>query len=120
MTLQCRFLTLFYTLERENMGFIYKITNQINQKVYIGMTYRTPQIRFKEHLKDAEEKNYNRPLYNAINKYGKENFSISIIEEVENNELLGEREKYWINFLIVISIVKPQMDIIPLSEEKDH
>ena len=79
------------------MPYIYKITNKINGKIYVGMTYRTIQERWKEHLNDCNRRrNENRPLYNAINKYGAENFVIEVIEETENPE---EREKYWIEEL---------------------
>jgi group I intron endonuclease len=57
------------------MGFIYKITNNINQKSYIGKTERNISVRYKEHIR---HKNYlDLPLYRAFNKYGIENFSIS-------------------------------------------
>ena len=78
------------------MGFIYKITNNLNQKVYIGLTTKTIEQRWKEHLSVVNKHKEKRPLYNAINKYGVENFSISIVEEVDD-DFLGEREKYWIN-----------------------
>ena len=78
------------------MGYIYKITNDINDKVYIGKTEFDIEKRFKEHYQESfrqcEEK---RPLYNAINKYGIEHFKIELIEECDN---LEEREKYWIEF----------------------
>ena len=80
-------------------GFIYKIINDINDKVYIGKT-TLPSIeeRFCEHSRDSKrKKNEKRPLYNAINKYGIEHFSIILIEEVPLNQL-EEREKYWIKF----------------------
>lgn len=80
------------------MGFIYKVTNNVNNKVYIGQSVFDIQKRFKEHLRDSrKESNSCRPFYDAINKYGQENFSISIIEEVEN-EKLNEREQYWISY----------------------
>ena len=78
------------------MSFIYKITNQINNKVYIGKTLKSIEERFSEHIKDStrslEEK---RPLYNAFKKYGINNFTISLIEKVEIEEL-SSREQYWI------------------------
>ena len=80
------------------MGFIYKVTNNINNKVYIGQSIFDINKRFKEHLNDSKNPNKNqRPFYFAINKYGEENFSISLIEEVDNKDL-NEREKYWISF----------------------
>lgn len=78
------------------MGYIYKIINQINQKVYIGQTKISIEIRFKQHLNDAKrKKNVNRRISKAIKEYGKENFQIELLEECPNN-LLNEREKYWI------------------------
>ena len=78
------------------MGFIYKITNDINGKIYIGKTeYLNPIDRWKEHLKDyKKERCEKRPLYDAMNKYGVEHFYFEVIEETDNSE---EREKYWIN-----------------------
>ena len=78
------------------MGYIYKITNSINKKIYIGKTVRTVPVRFKEHLDRADE-NYQSYLYNAIRKYGQENFIVETIEEV-NDEDINEKEKYWIHF----------------------
>ena len=66
----------------ENMGFIYKITNDVNGKVYIGKTLNTVVSRWKEHCHDKDRRNMeNRPLYRAMNKYGLEHFSIETIEE---------------------------------------
>ena len=80
------------------MGYIYKIVNQINGKIYIGQTIRSVSLRFKEHLKLATlEKNKKSLLYKAIVKYGKENFIVQTVEECDNNAL-DEREKYWISF----------------------
>lgn len=76
------------------MGHIYKITNLINQKSYIGQTNRNPYQRWNEHQNEAKRWK-NRPLYFALNKYGVVNFSFEIIEETDN---LIEREIYWINF----------------------
>ena len=40
------------------MGYIYKITNILNNKSYIGLTIREPKIRFEEHKRKAFDKNY--------------------------------------------------------------
>lgn len=77
------------------MGYIYKITNDINNKVYIGKTEFDVQKRFQEHIKDSKKNSKNRPLYKAMNKYGVQHFSIEIIEECDN---LEQREKYWIKY----------------------
>ena len=76
-------------------GYIYLIENKINSKKYIGQTSYSIERRMAEHIRGAKQ-HPNRPLYRAINKYGEENFNISIVEECEIN-LLSEREIYWIN-----------------------
>ena len=78
------------------MGYIYKITNKINGKVYIGQTKKTIEERFQEHLKKAKI-HTNRYLYDAMNKYGYENFIVSQIEKCPDNNL-DEREIFWIAF----------------------
>lgn len=80
-------------------GFIYCITNDINGKQYVGKTTDTIEKRFKEHIKDSTRPRCEkRPLYDAMNKYGIEHFSVSQLEECDLS-ILEEREKYWINEL---------------------
>ena len=80
------------------MAYIYMIENDINEKKYIGKTNFDIQKRFQEHLKDStRRRKEKRPLYNAITKYGKEHFSIKLLEEVSIEDA-PEREKYWITF----------------------
>lgn len=78
------------------MGYIYKITNNINNKCYVGQTERTIQIRWLEHIRPSKYK-VDLPLYRAIRKYGVDNFSIEKIEECDN-AILDEREIYWIDY----------------------
>lgn len=78
------------------MGYIYKICNDINDKVYVGKTFLTVEKRFQEHLCDANKRrNENRPLYSAIRKYGKKHFYVELIEECDD-AVLSEREQFWI------------------------
>ena len=80
------------------MSYIYKIKNNINEKVYIGKTNQTIIDRFIQHCKDsARIDRSNRPLYKAMNKYGVKNFSIEQIEEC-SLDIVNEREKYWIEY----------------------
>ena len=66
-------------------GKIYCISNDINNKCYIGKTtYPIIEQRFKEHCVDSRKPNKEkRPLYSAMNKYGIEHFSIKLLEECE-------------------------------------
>ena len=80
------------------MGKIYKITNNINGKVYIGQTIQDLKTRFKRHCtkQGGTGKEDNMAIKRAILKYGKSNFSIEVLEEIEDNSLLNEREIFWI------------------------
>lgn len=77
------------------MGFIYKITNIVNRKSYIGLTYQTIEQRWKKHLQNADNIDYT--LYRAMRKYGKDKFTIEQIEEV-SDDILPVREQYWIEY----------------------
>ena len=84
----------YYKLKEVKAWDIYKIQNNINQKVYIGQTVAFYEKRFRQH-----RNNYTKPyfvqlaLYKAFKKYGLHNFSFEVIEQVENSAL-DEREKY--------------------------
>ena len=78
------------------MGYIYKITNIVNNKLYIGQTRKTIEERFQAHINKAKQ-HTNRYLYDAMNKYGYDNFIPSEIEECDDS-LLDEREMYWIAY----------------------
>lgn len=74
---------------------IYKITNIINGKCYIGQTTDAKR-RFQQHKHLGYGNQDNKVLYYAINKYGINNFTFEIIEsQVEN---YNERERYWIKY----------------------
>lgn len=79
-------------------SIIYKITNDINNKVYVGKTTLSIEERFKEHCSDSKkESKEKRPLYSAMRKYGQEHFKIELIEECETI-VSSEREQYWIGY----------------------
>lgn len=72
-------------------GYIYETTNKINGKKYIG-----------KHKCDKFDSNYlgsGIRFKRAVNKYGKENFEVKIIEKINTNqEELDLREMYWIGY----------------------
>lgn len=80
-------------------GHIYKITNQLNGKVYIGQTLSKLNVRFNQHISYAKRsKETGRRLYylsKALLKYGAENFKIDLVETVPVSEL-NVREIHWI------------------------
>lgn len=78
-------------------GCVYKITNLINGKIYIGQVYnKSIYDRFNRHCKEAS-KTSRSYLGRAIYKYGKDNFKIEVIEIGYSTLELNEKEKYWIN-----------------------
>lgn len=83
----------------EKICGIYKITNKINNKCYIGQSVDIYQ-RWDGHRSSSrpiEDGGDNFIIHNAIRKYGLNNFSFEIIEKT-NPSQLNEREKYWINY----------------------
>lgn len=79
-------------------GSIYKITNKINGKIYIGKTIRTPYERWQEHVRESLlDVDSEIPLHKAIRKYGKENFTIEVVEtNISTLEELNQKEKQYI------------------------
>lgn len=78
---------------------IYKITNLLNNKTYIGKTNNCDR-RWKDHKRLAftpDQKEYNKVLYKAFRKYGLENFIFEIVE-ITDAEHCNERESYWIKY----------------------
>lgn len=81
------------------MTGIYKITNNINGKIYIGQASHIAS-RWSEHLYrpfNKNDKTYDSHLYRAIRKYGIENFSFSIVEQCKQDQL-DEKEVFWVDF----------------------
>lgn len=86
-------------MPRIGFGFIYKITNRQNGKVYIGQTTSSIGARWGGHCSEARvalrDQVHTVPLNNAINKYGEDNFVLEGIEEVSIDDL-DTREIFWI------------------------
>jgi len=79
------------------MTGIYKIKNLINNNLYIGQAINIEE-RWKDHKWELNNnKKCNKYLQNAWNKYGKDNFEFSIIEECEEDKL-NEKEIYYISY----------------------
>lgn len=74
---------------------IYKHTNKINGKSYIGQTCQKPSRRWRNGSGYKESVIF----YAAIQKYGFNNFTHEILEEnLETKALANEREQYWISY----------------------
>lgn len=78
---------------------IYKITNKINGKSYIGQS-KNIHRRWQSEIADSNNVNshsYDYPLMRAFRKYGVDNFEFEVVEECEIEEL-NQKEIYWIDY----------------------
>lgn len=78
---------------------IYKITNLINNKCYIGCSVNIYK-RWRDHKYEAfnkKQEQYDYTIHKAFRKYGLSNFKFEILE-VTNKEKLFEKEKKWIKY----------------------
>lgn len=77
---------------------IYKITNILNNKCYIGQSIDI-ETRWLQHIYESKTLRHKYKIYLAINKYGIENFNFEVLEECPlDNKMLDDREVYWIEF----------------------
>lgn len=90
--------------EKQNEGIVYLAKNNINGKMYVGITTRPLKNRISEHKYDSinRKSNHKSHFHNAINMYGFENFTFTIIEFVHTDNLydlvkcLHSLERYYI------------------------
>jgi group I intron endonuclease len=83
---------------------IYKATNKLNQKSYIGKTERTFGIRLAEHIRDAKKENITSYFHRALRKYGIDNFELTILAETDN---LIELSNLEVEFIAKLNTLKP-------------
>lgn len=77
-------------MSKEYYGFVYLTTNKINGKRYIGQRYYDTKEKWKLYLGSG------KILKDAIKKYGRDKFTVEILENCKTKESLNNREKYWI------------------------
>lgn len=76
---------------------VYCITNTENNKIYIGSTLDSFRIRWRKHIQKLRNNTHpNSHLQNAFNKYGENKFQFSIIEIIDNDDEILEKEKEYI------------------------
>jgi len=71
---------------------IYKVTNKVNNKVYVGQTIRTLKQRMNEHRSDASLDKYGMPIHRAIKKYGWDNFVWEVVYKGSDIDDLNQKE----------------------------
>lgn len=73
------------------IGYIYKYTNNVNNKIYIGKTYRLKERQIEHRC--SKKRTY---FHNALYKYGYNNFTFSIVAVTDNDDMLNFLERYYI------------------------
>jgi len=87
----------FFCLYREKVQGIYKITNILDNKIYIGSSINISN-RIKQHFYMLESNKHKcSHLQNAFNLYGREVFKHETLEEIRNNDQLLTREQYFLD-----------------------
>jgi group I intron endonuclease len=92
--------------------FIYKITNKVNNKVYIGQSVRPIKKRFNRHINDAIRNKLDTHFARAIRKYGKDNFICEVIDTAKNQNDLTLKEQYWIQYYDSVKMGYNETDAI--------
>lgn len=109
---------LSYLRNEENyLYLIYKITNNITQQIYIGLT-KNIYTRMKGHVLSAFKPNnymYNKPLYEDIRNIGITNFSIEIIDSIVGLNSAKILEREWIEKLHAFRFKYPEENNYNLS-----
>jgi len=78
---------------------VYKATNNINGKIYIGYTTNSLEHRKRQHISRAKSKHQGISLFHlALRKYGPANFSWVVIDSGVSRDELILKEEFWINF----------------------
>lgn len=102
---------------KNRFGIIYRITNKLSGKAYVGQTVYNAEIRFREHCNKKTES----AIHHAINFYGKKNFTVEEIYSCLDQTSLNEAEIHFITFFRTISPYGYNIDIgggaIPKTKE---
>jgi len=77
---------------------IYRIINDLNEKVYIGFTTKSLIWRLAKHINEAKRQYFpNRKIYKAINEIGADHFSIELLyDSNDKDKTLNQKEQYYI------------------------
>ena len=90
-------------------GKIYKITNNINNDIYVGSSCDILRKRFNSHKCRMKKEPKNIPLYKLMNELGIDAFRIDLIEDYpcDDKQALRQREGYWIRQIATLNKVIP-------------
>lgn len=79
---------------------VYCITNNVNGKLYVGVTTKGYKNRFANHIWHSRKSSGGcRALYNAMRKYGQEAFSVELIDTASGFEEMNQLERKYISMM---------------------
>lgn len=81
-------------------AIIYQITNTVTNEFYVGKSVRSLKIRWAAHVRHARKPSVQTHLHRAIRKYGKNAFTLCVLETLTPEQNIDEREKYYIGSLL--------------------
>lgn len=76
-------------------AIIYRITNTVNEHIYVGKTIKTLGVRFSQHVHEAAKRQSQTHLHRAMRKYGVDAFIVDILEYTDAGNI-NERELHWV------------------------
>lgn len=82
---------------------IYKVTNKLSGRAYIGQTVRPVAERWKRHLYAAERGSKKAAIHAAIRKYGAHSFTVEVLSTCSDREQLDDAESYFIDLMQTLS-----------------
>ena len=77
---------------------IYLITNDYNDKKYVGQTVKPIKERWFQHINAAANRDDKSKFHSAIRLLGSDHFKVELIEEVYSQEQADVREMYWVSY----------------------
>jgi group I intron endonuclease len=86
-------------MENKEYGLVYKATNNINGKIYVGQTIVGLKTRQENHVNAALAERDNNYFHNSIRKHGKDNFEWGVIDYANSKNALDDLEIYYIKQL---------------------
>lgn len=111
-------------IEKLSRKGIYRIYSDKTNKSYIGSTWKSFKGRWKQHLDKLNRNNHpSQKLQNDYNLYGTDSFTCEIIEVIESQEILLEREKYYIELYNSYKSgynANPDLSLSPMMNEESR
>lgn len=92
-------------MQKETTYEVYRLTNSVNNKIYVGATTDGAGVRWNRHIQKAIAGS-NYPFHQAIREFGKDSFRLDVLEMCDTFEKMNEREAYWI---AILSATNPEV-----------